>query len=143
VPPRTSGTTRRPRKYEPGWSGDLPSGQGCGKYTDQKCPREGCSGKVVYNGNYFCEHWTWRPSRKVDYDAGECDYALPHPQTEYLDRLLSWNLTREWECELPDSMHRHTTKPEPGEVCTITWPVNGGLVNDKTHLDGGESESDQ
>ena len=35
-----------------------------------------CGGRVVYNGNYFCEFWTYplpaRPS------AGECNWAMSH-----------------------------------------------------------------
>jgi len=127
-------TSARPRKYEPGWSGETRGGQ-LGKYTAEDCPRKGCSGKIVYNGNNFCEFWAWHPDEKpVDYEAGECDYALPHPQVEYQDRLLSWNLDRTWECELPESYHRHITKPRPGEICLITWPINGGIVKNRDHL---------
>jgi len=100
----------KPRKYEPGWSGNTRGDFLTGTYTDQDCPREGCPGKIVYNGNYLCEYWAWYSDRKVDYDAGECDYGLPHPQTEYQDRLLSWKLTGAWEeGEVPDPNDRYNT----------------------------------
>lgn len=32
---------------------------------------------VVYNGNYFCDGW-----------GDTCDWALPHPATDQLDRIV-------------------------------------------------------
>lgn len=133
----------KPGKYKLGWTGYTrggyapasgnPGGANYGTYTAEDCPREECPGKVVYNGNYFCEYWGWDPKGKP-LPEGACDWALPHPQTEYADRLVSWNISREWECELPESYHRHVTKPIRGEVCKITWPVNGGIVKTHEHL---------
>lgn len=37
---------------------------------------------VVYNGNYFCDNWTW-PLTTGD---NECDWALAHPATTKRDR---------------------------------------------------------
>jgi hypothetical protein len=50
-----------------------------------RCPK--CGGRVVYNGNYFCQWWTFtksgRPLRE-----GECTWALPHPATSDEDRAI-------------------------------------------------------
>jgi hypothetical protein len=135
---------RKPGKYQPGWMGETRGGyapglarpgsvKNYGTYTAEDCPREGCKGKIVYSGNYFCEYWGYVPEGE-ELPEGTCEWALPHPPTEYQDRLVSWNLTREWECELPNSMHRHITKPLPGEVCMIKRPVNGGIVKTREHL---------
>jgi hypothetical protein len=46
-----------------------------GIYADQTgvaCPR--CGAEVVYNGNYFCERWTYPYAGGED----ECDWALSH-----------------------------------------------------------------
>lgn len=114
-----AGAEGKPRKYEPGWSGYTrggyspglghPNGTNFGTYTAEDCPRENCQGKVVYNGNYFCEFWGWDPDGKP-LPEGACDWALPHPQTEYADKLLSWKLTGAWEQgEVPDPNDRYNT----------------------------------
>lgn len=54
---------------------------GCGKLTTEKCPEVECDGSIVYNGNFFCEHW-----------GNTCDWALPHPQSLHRDQLLAWKL---------------------------------------------------
>lgn len=67
-----------------------------GDPTKEKCPN--CGGVVVYNGNYFCEHWTFHADGSpVDTEKGECDWALPHPQIELVDKQISFRLTGEWE----------------------------------------------
>jgi len=79
-----------------------------GTYTAEDCPLAGCPGKVVYNGNYFCEYWGWVPRGELP--EGTCTWAMPHPQTEYADRLLSWKLTGAWEeGEIPDPRDRNNT----------------------------------
>ncbi len=50
-----------------------------GHYTRVPCPK--CTGMIVHNGNAFCEWW-----------GNTCDWALPHPPTEPLDRWLQWIL---------------------------------------------------
>jgi hypothetical protein len=42
------------------------------------CPTTACEGKIVYNGNYFCEN----------FDSGDCDWALPHPVRSKKDRAI-------------------------------------------------------
>jgi len=118
----------RPRKYEPGWCGTARGGQ-FGTYTAESCPREGCTGKIISNGNYFCEFWTWYPDDKpVDYSAGECDWALPHPQTEYADKMISWRLSGYWEeGEVQDPNDRYNTlwivhKTEPEKPAESETP---------------------
>jgi predicted RNA-binding Zn-ribbon protein involved in translation (DUF1610 family) len=70
-----------------GWSTakDATGGKGSrgmnnGKTTLEKCPE--CGGRVIYNGNYFCERW-----------GGECWWALPHPAGKAADRELALRLT--------------------------------------------------
>ncbi len=46
-----------------------------GEPTEARCPK--CSGRVVYNGNYFCENW-----------GDDCDWALPHPARSKKDRAV-------------------------------------------------------
>lgn len=36
-------------------------------FTNVDCPKPNCRGKVVYNGNYFCE-----------FHGYSCDWALSH-----------------------------------------------------------------
>jgi len=55
-----------------------------GKPTNEKCPK--CGGTIEYNGNYFCQHWN-----------DTCDWALPHPQTELVDKQIQFRLTGYWE----------------------------------------------
>jgi hypothetical protein len=38
------------------------------------CPKEGCPGEIVYNGNYFCSLWTY-PFKRL---PGSCNWALSH-----------------------------------------------------------------
>jgi len=67
-----------------------------GDPTTEKCPK--CGEVVVYNGNYFCTNWTYySDGSSVDTENGECDWALPHPQTELADKQISFRLTGEWE----------------------------------------------
>jgi len=111
--------TKKPAKYQPGWTGPTRGGyspetvaagdtRNYGTYTGERCPKSGCPGMVVYNGNYFCEFWAWRPSEK--YEEGECNWALPHPQTEYADKMVSFRLTGAWEFgEIEDPSDRHNT----------------------------------
>jgi predicted RNA-binding Zn-ribbon protein involved in translation (DUF1610 family) len=70
-----------------GWSTakDVTGGKGSrgmnnGKSTLEKCPE--CGGRVIYNGNYFCERW-----------GGECWWALPRPARTEADRELALRLT--------------------------------------------------
>jgi hypothetical protein len=65
-----------------------------GKPTGRKCPKK-CGGNVVYNGNYFCENWTSEPKL-----PGECDWALPHPQTERRDQEFALDIQGFWEEEI-------------------------------------------
>jgi predicted RNA-binding Zn-ribbon protein involved in translation (DUF1610 family) len=51
-----------------------------GKATLEKCPD--CGGTIVYNGNYFCEHF-----------GSDCPWALPHPTRKRADRELALRLT--------------------------------------------------
>lgn len=55
-----------------------------GRDTGENCPK--CNGSILYNGNYFCEYW-----------KETCNWALPHPQTELVDKQISFKLTGEWE----------------------------------------------
>lgn len=66
-----------------------------GTPTGHECPKK-CGGKVVYNGNYFCENWTY-PKPKL---PGECDWALPHPQTLRRDQEMAIKLFGFWEEEI-------------------------------------------
>jgi hypothetical protein len=59
-----------------------------GEPTNEKCPK--CNGKIVYNGNYFCENW-----------GDTCNWALPHPQIEMADKKISYSLVGYWEEEGP------------------------------------------
>ena len=54
-----------------------------GRLTEERCPE--CGGRIVYNGNYFCEY-RYLP-------AGSCDWALPHPAREKADQDLAIRLT--------------------------------------------------
>jgi hypothetical protein len=47
------------------------------------CPKCGAA-PVVYNGNYFCDNWTF-PFSSAD---GECDWALAHPATTKRDQAI-------------------------------------------------------
>lgn len=58
--------------------------------TRVRCPRPRCSGRIVYNGNYFCEFW--QPSFLRNPSRGDCDWALPHPASDPLNRWLCWIL---------------------------------------------------
>jgi hypothetical protein len=51
-----------------------------GMVTLERCPQ--CGGTILYNGNYFCEHW-----------RASCDWGLPHPATKKRDRELALRLT--------------------------------------------------
>lgn len=53
-----------------------------GRSTGVSCPKCGAA-PVVYNGNYFCDNWTFPFSSA---DIGECDWALAHPATTKRDR---------------------------------------------------------
>lgn len=55
-----------------------------GKGTGENCPK--CNGEILYNGNHFCEYWN-----------DTCDWALPHPQTELVDKRISFKLVGYWE----------------------------------------------
>lgn len=57
------------------WTRRLASGEHADP-TGVRCPRRGCGGEVVYNGNYFCEHWAYvgEPPRALE--PTECDWAL-------------------------------------------------------------------
>jgi hypothetical protein len=70
-------------------AGRWANGVNPGEYTRVRCPA--CSGKIVYNGNYFCEYWGTVISRQRV--GGDCDWALPHPADNDLDRWLSWILS--------------------------------------------------
>lgn len=70
--------------------------------TDVRCPR--CGSPITYNGNYYCQAWGWRGLSVT------CNWALPHPQETYEDRLIAWQLTGAWESEDGDVL----TEPEPG-----------------------------
>ena len=54
-----------------------------GSFVGITCPVCG-EAPVVYNGNYFCDNWTF------PYVAGEglCDWALAHPATTKRDRAI-------------------------------------------------------
>lgn len=60
-----------------------------GKLTEEKCPD--CGGRVLYNGNYFCEFWS------TDSSDVDCAWALSHPQTRLVDKQISWRLQGYWE----------------------------------------------
>lgn len=96
-------TNRKPAPYSPGWSGTTRNGRNAGKYTAEKCPREGCEGTLVHNGNVYCENWAYHGRDlndkvlPVNYDRGECDWALPHPQDTLTDRLVSYRTGGYWE----------------------------------------------
>ena len=62
-----------------GWS-TVRHKKGGDRTTLEHCPR--CGATVVYNGNYFCEHW-----------GTACDWAMPHPPVKQADRELSLRLT--------------------------------------------------
>jgi DNA-directed RNA polymerase subunit RPC12/RpoP len=55
-------------------------GMNNGTTTLERCPD--CGGRVIYNGNYFCESW-----------GGPCWWALPHPARRRADRDLALRLT--------------------------------------------------
>lgn len=55
-----------------------------GEPTNEKCPD--CGGKIVYNGNHFCENW-----------GTTCNWALPHPQVRLEDKQVSFRLSGFWE----------------------------------------------
>lgn len=81
-----------------------------GDPTTEKCPQ--CGGTIVYNGNYFCENWTWySDDRPVNKEEGECDWALPHPQELLIDKQISHRLTGAWEEETPDRWILHEEFP--------------------------------
>jgi hypothetical protein len=72
--------------------------------TNETCPK--CGLEVVYNGNYFCTDW--------GLNDADCDWALPHPPTELVDKQISFRLVGYWEEEL-DSGNRlelHYEYPE-------------------------------
>lgn len=78
-----------------------------GDATGVRCPRRDCDGEVIYNGNYFCEHWT---HRKPPGD-GECDWALSHDDETgdpvgAVDRRVWAELTRRYE-PLRDYVRKH------------------------------------
>lgn len=56
-----------------------------GHPTGVRCPRPGCGGEVVYNGNYFCEHWAYRGSPPRDLEPYECDWALGPTDDDLLE----------------------------------------------------------
>lgn len=51
-----------------------------GSDTVITCPK--CKTPVVYNGNYFCDNWAYRPG------PGECSWALRHPARSRRDREI-------------------------------------------------------
>jgi DNA-directed RNA polymerase subunit RPC12/RpoP len=60
----------------------LYGGSNDGRETEAICPE--CGGKIIYNGNYFCQHWgTVIEGRRI---GGPCDWALPHPVTQQRDK---------------------------------------------------------
>lgn len=75
------GQVERP-KNGCGWS----TARDCesGRLTLEHCPRPRCGGRIVYNGNYFCE-----------FLSDGCDWALPHPARSKADRELALRLTGE------------------------------------------------
>jgi hypothetical protein len=87
-----------------------------GSVTGERCPE--CGGHIVYNGSYFCENWTWDCVRqgateKPDYER-TCDWGLPSDtQITYLERVLSYRLTRVWYTENKhgDRVYAHHTFP--------------------------------
>lgn len=50
-----------------------------GMVTMEHCPK--CGGVIIYNGNYFCEHWD-----------GDCDWALPDEPGSKADRAMALRL---------------------------------------------------
>jgi hypothetical protein len=60
-----------------------------GDPTEEKCPK--CGSTILYNGNYFCKNWNY-PATEND-----CDWALPHPQTELVDKRICFKLVGYWE----------------------------------------------
>jgi hypothetical protein len=52
-----------------------------GRDTGITCPVCGAA-PVVYNGNYFCDNWSF-PFSSAE---GECDWALAHPARTKRDR---------------------------------------------------------
>lgn len=48
--------------------------------TQERCPE--CDGMIIYNGNYFCEHW-----------GDDCGWALPSPALREADQDLALRLT--------------------------------------------------
>lgn len=62
-----------------------------GDPTNEKCPK--CGAPVIYNGNYFCTYWYYGDNPP----EGSCDWALPHPQTELIDKQISHRLVGYWE----------------------------------------------
>ncbi|MFF5977050.1 hypothetical protein ACFY7C_36720 [Streptomyces sp. NPDC012769] len=71
-----------------------------GDPTKEKCPK--CGAPIIYNGNYFCLYW----SNEHPLPVGACNWALPHPQTELVDKQLSMNLVGYWEEEDEDGIVR-------------------------------------
>lgn len=68
-----------------------------GHPTGVRCPRAGCGGEVVYNGNYFCEHWVWRGDPARDLERGECDWALGNVDpTDPDEPTPTWHDRRVW-----------------------------------------------
>lgn len=83
-----SETARPARWWELPWSQQKHVRQGTlafqqGTTTAITCPECGAA-PVVYNGNYFCDNWTF-PFSGAD---GECDWALAHPATTKRDREI-------------------------------------------------------
>lgn len=79
-----------------------------GLYTTELCPK--CGGGIMSNGNLFCEFWLGDADTKV---WDECDWALPHPQTKYADKLISWKIVGYWESESRDGERWFTHETEP------------------------------
>lgn len=50
-----------------------------GSFTLEHCPA--CGDRIVYNGNYFCEHW----------ESG-CNWALPDRPKQKADRAMALRL---------------------------------------------------
>jgi hypothetical protein len=47
-----------------------------GWLTVEHCPD--CGGRILYNGNYYCEHWGWTKKGIRTRYGGSCNWSLPH-----------------------------------------------------------------
>lgn len=88
-----------------------------GDHTGVRCPRRGCGGEVIYNGNYFCEYWTYRGQPPRELEDWECDWALSHDEERgdpigATDRRV-WRELRRTYLPLVEYLKRHPEEDRP------------------------------